>query len=115
MYGFGQIIYDKDGKGPVIIDDVWDISQYPKRHTHLVAKNGNVWTGPFTFEDQQSREEWLGIANLMLARGDLKPAETPKTHCPDCGNWLTNKPKDWCADAKHADTYAALPAKRCAQ
>ena len=111
MYGFGQIICDKDSNEPVIIDDVWDISQYPKRHTHFVDKNGKIWTGPFTFEDQQARIDWLANATLMLGRGEIRPAETPKTHCPDCGNWLTNKPQDWCADTKHADSYAGRTAR----
>jgi hypothetical protein len=111
MYGNGQIIYDKDNKGPVIIHDVWDISEYPKRHTHLVGKNGDVWPGPFMFQDQQAEIDWIARAIGLLMHGDIRPAETPDTHCPDCGNWLTNTPKDWCEDAKHADTYGVRHAK----
>jgi hypothetical protein len=115
MYVFDQIIYDKDNKRPHIIHDVWDITEYPKRHTHFVARDGSIWTGPQRFQDDAAEEEWLRKAAEMLERGEIVPAQTLETHCPDCGNWLTNPPRDWCEDQKHRDTFAASCAKRAAR
>jgi hypothetical protein len=112
MYAWDQIIYDKDNNRPYIIHDVWDITDYPKRHTHFVARDGSIWIGPQRFQDEAAENEWLHKAAEMLRGGEIRPAETPKTHCPDCGNWLTNKPKDWCEDARHADTYRTTSARR---
>ena len=107
MYGFGQIIYDKDNQRPVIIDDVWNISQYPKQHTHLLDEHGAIWTGPYQFKNRAARRETLRKAAAMIACGAIRPATRADTHCLDCGDWLVVPPRSTCKNEQHAEKAEA--------
>lgn len=92
MYLPGQIVYDLDKKRPFKIGCVWDVKQYPKRHTHFV-KCANERTavkapgGLFYELYEIATPRTVAEAKILLTRNLITPASCPPSHCWKCGHW----------------------------
>jgi len=92
MYYPGQIIFDKDKNEPVQIGDVWDLTDYPKRHTHFIRNSGKYDKDYFFYEIALPKS--IEEAKDLLEKNLIAPSPCPPTHCWKCGNWLSNHNAD---------------------
>ena len=77
MYLPGQVIYDLDKKVPVTIEDVWDIEQYPKRHTHFI-KNVGTWDKAKNLEHYRiATPKTIKEAEELLVKNLIAPSPEP--------------------------------------
>jgi len=100
MYLPNQVVHNLDTNEPFKMSgNVWEISQYPKRHTHYVKRSakttperapGGLFYELFEIALPKDVEE----ARLLLSRNLIAPAPCLPTHCWRCGNWLSNHNAD---------------------